>query len=462
VAVLPFANLSSDPENEYFADGLSDELLNVLSRVRGLRVAARTSSFQFKGHTGDVGTIAKRLRVATVLEGSVRKAGRRVRISASLIHGSDGYPIWSESYDRELEDIFAVQDSIARHVVEELRAALLGEPNEANRTGAIADEVRLAGRGRGANADAYGLYLEGRHFIDRFTREDVARGADLVRRALALQPDYALAWAALARAHATQAGYGWTPVEEGFEQARIAAERALALDPDLADALAVLGRVRLVYDGNLAAAEGLYRRALELAPRDTFIVRAAAVLARNAGRLDEAIGLLGPAVENDPLNEPAHFGLALCCYWAGDLEDAEAGFRRARELNPTGAATSFYLAAVQAAQGRLEEAAATLASEPLEIFRLLGAVLLAEAGGSRDTSDAALRELRERFANEAAYQVATAHALRGDRDEAFAWLERAHAQRDSGLAELKPDVHWKSLRADPRWEAFLERVERRA
>jgi TolB-like protein/Tfp pilus assembly protein PilF len=460
VAVLPFANLSSDPENEYFADGLSEELLSVLSKVRGLRVAARVSSFHFKGQTGDVRAIARRLRVATVLSGSVRKAGRRVRIAAQLVHGSDGYPIWAESYDRELKDIFAVQDAIAQHVVEELRAALLGEAIQPASAESVAREVRSAARGRSEGADAYGLYLQGRHFVDRFTREDVARGMEYLRRALALEPDYALAWACLARAHATEAGYGWAPVMEGYEQARLAADRALSIEPDLADALAVLGRVRLVYDRDPSAAEALYRRALELAPGDTFIVRAAAVLARNAGRLDDAIALLRPAAANDPLNEPAHFGLALCHYWAGDPVRAEAGFRKALELNPTGAATSFYLAAVLAAQSRLDEAEAVLEREPLEIFRLLGGVLLGEARGSAESSRAALAELRDRFAAEAAYQIAAAHAIRGERDEAFAWLARAFDQRDSGIAEMRPDIHLRSLRADPRWTEFLDRLER--
>ncbi len=461
VAVLPFANLSGNPDDAYFADGLSEELLSVLSRVKGLRVAARTSSFHFKDKTGDVDAIARRLRVATVLEGSVRTAGRRVRINARLVHGSDGYPLWSETYDREMGDIFAIQDAIAESVVHELRRALLGEGPGIPARDALVREVRDAGRGRGEDPEAYQEYLHGRYFAERFTKEDLAKAIGYYRRAIERRPDYAAAWAGLARAHATEAAYGWAGVDEGFAHAREAAMRAIALDEHLAEAHAVLGRIRHVYEHDAAGAEAAYRRALELAPHDTVVVRAVAALTRNAGRLEEAAALLRPAVSRDPLNEAAHFGLAMCCFWSDALDEAEAEFQKALELNPTGAATPFYLAAVHAAQGRLKDAAAMIEREPVEIFRLLGRVVLAHAAGDAAEGAAALGELRERHADDAAYQIAMGHAIRGERDEAFAWLERAEAQRDAGLAEAKPDVFLRSLRDDPRWEAFLARRGRR-
>jgi serine/threonine-protein kinase len=458
VAVLPFANVGGDPDDEYFADGLSEELLSVLARVRGLRVAARTSSFQFTRRTGDVAVIARRLRVATVLEGTVRRAGGRIRITARLVHGSDGYPLWGETYDRELDDIFAMQDAIAQAVVAELRRALLGASVGSAEADVVAREIRDAFRGRGDDPEAYRLYLHGRYLAERFTREDLAKGIDYYRQALARQPEYASAWAGLARAYATEAVYGWTELGPGMERAREAATRAITLDPETAEAYVVLGRIRLVYDHDGPAAEAAYRRALALAPQDTVVLRATAALARNAGRLEEAIGLLRRAVAADPLNEAAHYGLAMCYFWSGALAEAESEFRKTLELNPGGAATHFYLAAVQTARGRMEEAAALIERESIEIFRLLGRVLLEHARGEGARSAAALRELRERFAGEAAYQLAMAHAVRGERDEAFAWLDRALEQRDAGLAEAKPDVFLRSLRTDPRWEGFLARI----
>ncbi len=235
IAVLPFTDLSPQKDQEYFTDGLAEELLNVLSKIRGLRVASRTSAFHFKGKDVDIPTIAQKLNVATILEGSVRKSGQRVRITAQLIEAATDSHLWSDTYDRELEDIFAVQDDIAQSVVKELRSALLGEKPDASATAAVKAEVHAAGRGRGENAEAYRLYLHGRFFEDRFTREDTAKAVGYYRQALDLDPDYALAWAGLSRAHSNQAGYSWdVEITEGFGRARKAADRALQLEPDLA------------------------------------------------------------------------------------------------------------------------------------------------------------------------------------------------------------------------------------
>src|SRR5213593_4446846 len=216
IAVLPFLNMSRDEENEYFADGLAEELLNVLSKIRGLRVASRTSAFSFKGKDVDIPTVAQKLNVATVLEGSVRKSGKRVRITAQLIQVATDSHLWSDSYDRELEDIFAVQDDIAQSVVKELRSALLGEKPDASANAAVKAEVQAAAKGRGENAEAYRLYLQGRSLVARRTQASVATGIGHFREALALEPQYALAWAALAHAQTVEAGTGgWTPFEEG-------------------------------------------------------------------------------------------------------------------------------------------------------------------------------------------------------------------------------------------------------
>src|SRR6266542_248585 len=286
IAVLPFVNMSRDEENEYFADGLSEELLNVLAKIRGLRVASRTSAFSFKGKDVDIPTVAQKLNVATVLEGSVRKSGKRVRITAQLIEVSSDSHLWSETYDRELDDIFAVQDDIAQSVVKELRAALLGEPAETAAVKTAAAEVRQAATGRGDNPEAFQLYLQGKFFGERITQVDTDKAIELFQRALAIDPNFALAWAGLSRVHQLQAGYGFAPIDEGDERARDAAQHALRLAPDLVEAHIELGLILEGHDWKWAAAGASFRRALELAPGDAHALRAAAGHARVLGRLD--------------------------------------------------------------------------------------------------------------------------------------------------------------------------------
>src|SRR5947207_6861038 len=343
IAVLPFVNMSGDEENEYFADGLAEELLNVLSKIRGLRVASRTSAFSFKGKDVDIPTVAQKLNVATVLEGSVRKSGKRVRITAQLIQVASDSHLWSETYDRELDDIFAVQDDIAQSVVRELRAALLGPKAAALANATVKEEVQAASRGRGDNVEAYRLYLQGRFFEDRFTREGSARALEYYRRALEIDPRYGLACAGVARVYSDQGGRFWLPTAEGFSKAREAAQRALELDPDLAEAHAAMGGIRIFYDWDWQGADESLRRALELAPGNARILRSAAIVARSLGRLQEAIELLRQAAALDPLGAPVHRTLAATCYAADLLDEAEAAATKALEINPHDAGSRFGL-----------------------------------------------------------------------------------------------------------------------
>jgi serine/threonine protein kinase len=279
IAVLPFVNRSPDPEDEYFSDGLADELLTVLARIRGLHVAARTSSFQFKGVNTDLATIGRKLNVATVLEGSVRRSGHRVRITVQLAKVSDGYHLWSETYDRTLDDIFAVQDDIARSVVKELRATLLGEEPDSDASGRARAEVAHAVKGRGVNPEAQRLLLLARHFLDRYTREDLARAIAHFKKVLVLDPGYGTAWAELCLAYCREADLGWVPLAEGYRAARRAALRALDLEPDLAEAHAWMGWIYMFHDWNWASAEASYRRALDLMPGNPSALRGAGDLA---------------------------------------------------------------------------------------------------------------------------------------------------------------------------------------
>jgi TolB-like protein/class 3 adenylate cyclase/tetratricopeptide (TPR) repeat protein len=459
IAVLPFTDLSPQKDQEYFTDGLAEELLNVLSKIRGLRVASRTSAFHFKGKDVDIPTIAQKLNVATVLEGSVRKAGKRVRITAQLIQAATDSHLWSDTYDRELEDIFAVQDDIAQSVVKELRTALLGEKPDASVSAGVKAEVLAAAKGRGENAEAYRLYLQGRFFEDRLTREDTAKSIGYYRQALELDPQYALAWAGVSRAHTNQAGYSWDlAIAEGFGKAREAAERALELDPDLAEGHAALGQIRRLYDWDWNGADASFRRALELAPGNAQVIRDAGGLAGNLGRPQEALELLRRAVVLDPLSAPAHRSLARSAFFADFLDEAEAAGQKALELSPQGGLTHFWLGLVRLGQGRLDEAQEMFQREAHDTFRLLGLSQVHHARGRSAESAAALQELIKKDAAGAAYQIALGYAYRGETELAFEWLERAYVQRDPGLGMMKISQPLRKMHDDPRWQPFIEKM----
>jgi TolB-like protein/class 3 adenylate cyclase len=457
IAVLPFINMSGDEENEYFAEGLAEELLNVLSKIRGLRVASRTSAFSFKGTKVDIPTVAQKLNVATILEGSVRKAGRRVRITAQLVEVATDSHLWSGTYDRELEDIFAVQDDIAQSVVKELRAALLEDRRDLPASTAVKAEVQAAAKGRGENAEAYRLYLQGRTLVSRRTQASVSTGIEYLRQAVSLDPVHALAWAALSASEAIAAGSGgWTPFDLGYGRAREAAERALALEPDLAEGHAALAGVYSGYDWDWSAADASMRRALELAPGSVDVVLSAAGLTGNLGRLEEAIALCQQAIALDPLNARGHRFLGMYSLFAGKLEEAEAALKDAVELNPLGGMTYRSLGQVYLAQGRSTEALAAFKEESHEGFRLLGLAAAYHALGQNAHSSAALEQLAELPMH--AFLNAQANAYCGDVDQAFEWLERAYMQRNAGLSQMKVEPFLQNLHGDPRWPLVLKKM----
>ncbi|MGE5177949.1 MAG: protein kinase domain-containing protein [Bacteroidota bacterium] len=458
IAVLPFVNRSRDAEDEYFSDGLADELLNMLTKIRGLRVVARTSAFQFKGAGADIATIGQKLNVATILEGSVRKAGNRMRIAVQLVKVSDSSHLWSEIYDRAFEDIFAVQDDIARAVVKELRTTLLGEEADSRASGEVRAEVARAAKGRSKDAEAHRLYLQGRHLIDRFTQEDTANGIDYLRQALARDPDFALAWAELARGYSSLANVGWIPVDEGYARAREAVKRALSLEPDLAEGHAVLGSIQILYDWDWRGAEASYRRALELAPGNAGVLHRSTVLALYRGRTDEMVALYRSAIEQDPLSSATYNNFGHALHMVGRLTEAETVYRKALELAPQRLATHALLSMALMDQGRTAEALEEAGREPEAAFRLWALTILNHALGQGAESDAALRELIEKHAAGWAYQIAEAHAARGEADAAFEWLDRASIQRDGGLSDVKASTRFRSLHDDPRWSAFLRKI----
>jgi serine/threonine protein kinase/Tfp pilus assembly protein PilF len=458
IAVLPFVNRSRDEEDEYFADGLADELMNLLAKIRGVRVAARTSSFSFKGKGATIADIGRALGVATVLEGSVRKSGNRVRIAVQLVKVQDGYQIWSETYDRTLDDIFAVQDDIGQSVVKELRRTLLAEEPDSKVSGEVKAEVAAAARGRGTDPEAHRLFLRGSYHVNRVTRKDLMTGIELLEQAVAADPSHARAWSLLSFGRALATAMGSDPVDEGMPRAREAARRALAIEPDLAEAHLAMAVVQQWYEWDWKAADASYRRALEAEPGNAEALRSAGLLALALRRADEAIALCRRAIDRDPLSPLGFTNLGRTYRGAGRFAEAEEMFRRAIEISPDGVTHHSMLAQVLDAQGRHDEALAEVLKEKEGWARMIGLGLIHAAAGRTAEAGQALQELIEHNAVDAAYQIAELYAALGDADHAFEWLERAYTQRDSGLVLMQVDRNLRSLHADPRWPAFLKKM----
>ncbi|HET9229629.1 MAG TPA: protein kinase [Thermoanaerobaculia bacterium] len=456
IAVLPFVNRSRDEGDEYFSDGLADELLDTLGKIRGLRVAARTSSFQFKGTKEDLATIGRRLNVAALLDGSVRKSGNRVRISVQLVKVPDAYHLWSATYDRTLDDVLEVQDDIARSVVKEMRTTLLGENEDSRAEGLLHVEVAKAAKGRSTHPEAHRLYLLAKHLQARWTRQDTMKAIEYLKKALRRDPGFALAWAELCRAYRSQADQTWISVAEGYECARKAAERALALEPALPEAHARMAWIQMSYDWDWKRAQASYARALELAPSSSSALLGAGLLARYLGDLDEAIELHRRILQQDPLSGAAYHNLGWILHDAGRYSEAVEAYRSALELAPQRVITRAQLSLSLAALDRPDEALAEANREPEEAYGLWAQAIVHHGLGNGAASDAALRALSERHADTCAYQIAEAHGARGEVDSAFQWLERAYELRDGGLAHLQASPRLRSLHADPRWDRLLE------
>ena len=451
VAVLPFVDLSPDKDQEYFSDGLAEELLDSLTKVQGLRVAARTSAFQFKGRNEDLRVIGQKLNVSTVLEGSVRKQGGRVRISAQLIQVSDGLHLWSESYDRNLTDIFAVQEEIARAVAVSLRVTLLGQNTPSPQTTTL---------------EAYNAYLQGQYFFAQQDERALERAITSYEQAIKLDPNYAPAWAELSRAHTDRAeafasGYGAPElgsVQEEIKKGREAAERALALDPNLAAAHVAMGAIKTIYDWDWVGADAYYARALALQPGNAEVVMRAGGLANRLNRFDEALRLRRRAVELDPLHAVAHFCLAITAWSAGRLEEAEAAAHKGLELDPRFPWLHSVLGRVYLAWSRPKEALTEAERETVPGIRLQSFALAFDALGRKQESDRALAELIAKHQGDGAFYIAEVYAFRGDANSAFAWLERAYQRRSETITEMKGDPLLKNLESDPRHAALLKKM----
>jgi TolB-like protein/Tfp pilus assembly protein PilF len=442
IAVLPFINMSSDQEQEYFSDGLTEELLNLLAKIPGLQVAARTSSFTFKGQNLEIPEIAARLKVAHVLEGSVRKSGDQVRITAQLIRADSGYHMWSETYDRKLENIFAVQDEIAAAVVDALKLSLLGEAP-------VATE---------ADPEAYALFLQGRYWYNFADRQSTGKAVTAYRRAIEIDPNYALAWAGLSLAIIHQAGQGWIDLTAGVNEARGAAEQAVTLNPDLALGWVSLGNIQGNYDWNWASSLESMQKALKLEPNASYVLQAAAGISFNLGRLDQAIALFRQASAADPLNQRVLDSFSGALEAAGQLQEAEQVERHLHSLNPDYFAIHATIGWILLRQGDAEQALAELENETDDFWGGLMRQLALYSLGRYTEADAALASFIENYHQFGAYQIAETYSWRNETDKAFEWLEIAYQQHDPGMGSLLRDHTLRNLHDDPRWELLLEKI----
>ena len=448
IAVLPFADMSAGKDQEYFSDGLAEELTNELAKVPGLKVAGRSSAFQFKGRNEDPRTVGRTLNVANILEGSVRREGSRVRITAEVTKAADGFQLWSEEYNTELKDIFAVQDEIARAVTGALQVKLLGTA-----------AAPVAARSRSTNPDAYQAYLQAGYFRSRGGgKANFDTALAYADQAIKLDANYSPAWSLRSAAYSEAAQEGFVDTNEGFRRARADAEQATALDPNSAAGYLALANVQINYDFNWQGAKASLNKAAALEPGSADLLGYRAELQEMLGNSKEAIELQKQAIALNPLQAGAYLVLSNQLYEAGRYEEANGALQKALELNPQHAFAHVGLGQVLLAQGHRQEALAQMQQETADWGRLQGEALAYYSLGRRQESDAALRELIAAHANDSAFQIAEVYAYRGEVDKAIQWLDRAYEQHDSGLIGLKLDPLFKSLHQNPRYIEILKKM----
>jgi TolB-like protein len=464
VAVLPFLDMSEKQDQEYFSDGLAEELINLLTKIPQMRVPARTSSFYFKGKSEDIPTIARKLMVAHLLEGSVRKSGDRLRVTAQLVRADTGYHLWSETYDRRMDDVFAVQDDIASAVVKALKVKLLDE---------VVPHIE-----RTQNSEAYTLYLQAESLAKRHTSEDSLRAHAYLQQALRLDPEFALAWSAVAELY-TDDGVAWGKIFPAHESpgqdldrattdfllgtnrmsvaAHEAGARALALRPNESGTHRVMARILWWFDFNWDAAAAELTKARTLDPANARIAEQSAQLAITMGRFTEALAFANVADRLDPLGT-VNWEIGTAQFRLGELDKAAAAYRRLIELHPTKAGARFRYGLVLLCQGQPQGAMDQFDNdEPW--YAATGRVLALDALGRRTEADQALALAELHWGSGMAYQISYVYAQRGEIDAAVGWLERAYLQRDAGLTAIAHDPMLRNLTDNPTFKAFLRKLK---
>lgn len=443
IVVLPFVNMSDDPSAEYFSDGLAEELLTLLTKIPELKVISHSSAFAFKGQNLSTSEVAQRLHVANVLEGSVRKAGKTLRVSAQLVRAKDSSTLWSETWNRTLDDIFVIQDEIAASVVARLKIKMLGKTPAT----------------RAINPDAYELYLQARYRDRQGTRESIDAAVSLYEQAIAIQPEFPEAWADLARCFGHDRRNVPMSPSEALQKARAAAEKAIEIDPHYGPAYARLAWIVMYLDRDFPAAARLIDRALKLAPRDPVALGVAGNIAANIGRIEDAIQFIEFVVSRDPVNATVLYNLGLHYLNAGQFDQAISTFNKVRNISPDRTGLNIAVGLALLLKNRPQQALENIRQEPDDMYRNLGLAMTGSALGDATLGDTALDELIKHHAVDGSYFIAMAHAYRGDNDRAFRWLEAEYARNGGGaLAEINADIVFKPLQTDPRWRPFLDKI----
>jgi TolB-like protein len=443
IAVLPFVDMSAGKDQEYFSDGLSEELLNVLAKIPELKVIGRTSSFSFKGMNEDLRTIAQKLGVNHLLEGSVRKDGNKVRVTAQLIKAADGSHLWSETYDRDLKDIFKLQDEIAVAVVKQLKIKLLSMP------GNFASSS--------INTEVYNLILQGNYFLEKRDKENSARALDFYLQALAIDSLNARSWAGLAKCFSLQTGWNWIDRNQGYKKAEIAANKAIALDEKQTEGHWVLGVVKM-FDFDWGGAESEYQKALKLEPGNADVLRSKGFLYRCLGRFEEAIQLTKQSIVLDPIKGHSYFNYGQLLYHANHLEKAIASYKKVLELSPQFPRVHIFLGKVYLLQGKPELALKEMSQETDAAWKNYGLILTYQALGRKPEVDKLLSDYIVKFPNDNAYQISEIYAVLGEKDKAFEWLEKSYIARESRLTYLKGDPLLINIESDARYKAFMKKM----
>ena len=447
IAVLPLVNTSGDPSNEYFSDGLSEELIAVLAKIPELRVIGHSSSFFFKGKSGDSAAIGQKLGVANLIEGSVRKQGDRVRIVAELISAADGRSLWSETYDRELKDVFAVQAEIAKSVAEQMKVKLLGERQQSD---AAPSNQNLA---------AHNAVLQADFYFQQLTAESVQRAIHSLQEAVRLDPNYALAYAKLSLAwRQYAASFAANDNVQAYAEAKAAAEKAIELAPDQVEPHKAAGWLAINPDLDFAKAEKEFRRGLEISPGDAGVKSSLSYSLMAQGRFAEAEGPLRDALSLDPLSIANWFNLGRLGVATNRPEEAEEAFQKALQIQPGVARAHAFLAALDAARNNPSSASEQAQQEPDGFWRDYALALAKQFEPDKGVADASLKSFAEKYAKGGAYQVAILHAARKETDQMFKWLDTASATRDSGLAQLAVEPFFRPYYNDPRFTALCQKL----
>jgi TolB-like protein/Flp pilus assembly protein TadD len=443
IAVLPFVDMSEKHDQEYFADGMAEEVIDELANIPGMKVIGRTSSFQFKGKNTDLRTVGNTLGVKYAVEGSVRKSEDKLRVTAQMVSTADGSHLWSHTYEQPVGDALRIQDQIASSLARALQLTL---------------EADLPDRPTFKSAEAYDLYLRGRHAWDRQDKEGLESAAEYFQQVVQLDTTSATAWAWLAAAQESSAEYGFVEPREGYERARSSVQRARSLDPKSYLPYLVMTGIDLTYDWNWAAAERDANEALRLKPRDPYAVGNLAVVDATLGRWDESTRLFEMAISLDPLFAASHELFSNVRWVTGRLKEAETEARKALQISPTYSEGHYGLGELLLTDGKLDAALAEMQQESSDQARNAGLAMTYYAMGRRADSEAALGKLLREHAQDDAAEIADVYAFRGELDQAFTWLDRAYHQKDAGLYLIKQDGILKRLWSDPRYKAFLRKM----